>query len=191
MGPGHIGEKWAMVHFLVPRKIWPRGPPIAPLDHRPRFTVHSPWTEDHSVWSTAHSPWTIGPQEPQMAKKGHKIINSINKYTQDPEESKRAINSISVKNHHRKGQDPKAMARPKTIQDQILRNFQGYWGQDPLEDSSNTIPVKVRKGPTSGWPLTNEMYNHILILHQFLSRRAQWHSFWDTTQGHSLKGRTD
>ncbi|MBW0495514.1 hypothetical protein O181_035229 [Austropuccinia psidii MF-1] len=55
---------------------------------------------------------------------------------QDPEKAKRAMNSVSIKNHRRKGQGPRGF---KTI----LRHFQGYWGQDPLEDFS-----KTRKGPT-------------------------------------------
>ncbi|MBW0554225.1 hypothetical protein O181_093940 [Austropuccinia psidii MF-1] len=58
----------AMGHFLVPWNPWvhseigPRGPPIAPMDCGLRRTVHV--------------PQTIGPQEHQMAKKGHKFMKS-------------------------------------------------------------------------------------------------------------------
>ncbi|MBW0575606.1 hypothetical protein O181_115321 [Austropuccinia psidii MF-1] len=99
----------------VPRKIGPRGPPIAPMDH--------------GLQRTVHGPWTIGPQETQMATKA--IRSLIQKINPRPRKGQRAMNSISVKNNHRKGQGPRGF---KTI----LRHFQGYWGQDPLEDFSKT-----------------------------------------------------
>ncbi|MBW0539669.1 hypothetical protein O181_079384 [Austropuccinia psidii MF-1] len=102
--------------------------------------------------------------------KGHKITKS-QKGTQDPEKDKRATNSIFIKSHHRKGQDPKAMVRPKKDSDHILRHFQGYWGQDTLEEFFQDNSSQGKEGPNI--------------------RRAQWHSFWDRTQVNAPKGRID
>ncbi|MBW0593691.1 hypothetical protein O181_133406 [Austropuccinia psidii MF-1] len=41
------------------------------------------------------------------------------------------------------------MVRPKKIQGHMLRQFQDYWGKDPLEYVSKKISAKERKGPTS------------------------------------------
>ncbi|MBW0590820.1 hypothetical protein O181_130535 [Austropuccinia psidii MF-1] len=88
----------SMGHLLVPSKTGPRGPPIAPTDHRPRHRDHG--------------PWTLGPQEHQMAKK-RPYIHEIKKSTQDPEKAKRAINSNLIKIHHRKGQGPNYSGKAK------------------------------------------------------------------------------
>ncbi|MBW0474410.1 hypothetical protein O181_014125 [Austropuccinia psidii MF-1] len=82
--------------------------PLGPQPNWAQGVSNSP----HGLRTAAYSAWTIGPQRSQKAKKGHILIKT--KFcTQDSEKAKLAINSISIKNQHSKGQGPKAMVRPE------------------------------------------------------------------------------
>ncbi|MBW0546253.1 hypothetical protein O181_085968 [Austropuccinia psidii MF-1] len=92
-GPGPSQWVQAMGHFLVPSKI---GPPMAPMDHRPRCAVHGPWTADHSVWSMVHGPRTAD----------HSIWSTDHRTPRTSNGQKKAINTLNQKMHPepRKGQ---------------------------------------------------------------------------------------
>ncbi|MBW0536035.1 hypothetical protein O181_075750 [Austropuccinia psidii MF-1] len=149
LDPLNGSRPWAT--FLVPSKIGPRGPSIAPTDCRPQHTVEGQWTADHRTPRT------------QEGQKGHKITKSKNA----PKTQKRP------KGPQIQFSSKVTIGRAKTQKDSdhILGHFQGYWGQDPLEEFFQDNSSKRKEGPNI--------------------RRAQWHSFWDTTQGHAPKGRTD
>ncbi|MBW0569943.1 hypothetical protein O181_109658 [Austropuccinia psidii MF-1] len=100
MGPGHIGENWAMGQFMVPwypwapSKIGPRGPPIASRDRRPQRMIHGPWTMD------CRTP------ERQNCQKWP-YINFFTIFTPRPKKAQMAMKSILSKGHPSKGQGPK------------------------------------------------------------------------------------
>ncbi|MBW0544893.1 hypothetical protein O181_084608 [Austropuccinia psidii MF-1] len=171
MGPGH-GP-------LGPQKNWAQGDSNSP--HRTQSAAYGPRPMNRRPQTMAHGPWTVGPQTSQ---KGH-IFFQIKPLHPKHKKGKNGHRGRSFKNHHRKDQGPKYYGKA------ILWHFKAIGDKTPLKNSSKTVLVKARKGPTSGWSLKNEICNHILIFHQFLSRRAQWNSFWDTRQGHSQKGRTN
>ncbi|MBW0509333.1 hypothetical protein O181_049048 [Austropuccinia psidii MF-1] len=121
----------------------------------------------HQIWAQGvsngpHGPRTVGPQNQPKTQNGPKMPLKPN--------------NQGIK----KG--------PKGPQIQNLRNFQGQWGQDPpLKTFKKKNSNQGKNGQTSSWPIHNEVYDHIIIGHQTLSRRALWHSFLDITQGPCLE----
>ncbi|MBW0520521.1 hypothetical protein O181_060236 [Austropuccinia psidii MF-1] len=76
-----------------------------------------------------HGPWNVGPHirpRPNWEKKFSK--------------------AKKIKNHHEKGHDPKSMVGPIGPKIHISRNFQGQWGQDPLEDFEREFQSR-QEGP--------------------------------------------
>ncbi|MBW0514452.1 hypothetical protein O181_054167 [Austropuccinia psidii MF-1] len=103
---------------------------LDPLNGSRPCSPHGPQTAAHGPQTANHTLRTIGPQEPQMGKNGHKFIKS-KKCTQDPEKAKMAINSISIKNHHRKGQGPIYYGKAKEDSRPDIEEFPRLLGRRP------------------------------------------------------------
>ncbi|MBW0585446.1 hypothetical protein O181_125161 [Austropuccinia psidii MF-1] len=96
MGLRHVGEffgTWAI--------FWSHGIPGSPAKLDPGGLQQPPWPMDHGVRTTDRNT----PKD----KHGQRwpYIKNFNKITQDPKKAKKAIKSIFIKNHHRKGQGEK------------------------------------------------------------------------------------
>ncbi|MBW0590243.1 hypothetical protein O181_129958 [Austropuccinia psidii MF-1] len=80
-----------------------------------------------------------------------------------------------------------AIRRAKGAPNPKIEALSGTTGTKPPLKTFKKNSNQGKKGQTSSWPIHNEVYDHILIGHQNLSKRALCNSFWDTTQGPCLK----